>query len=233
MSELEQALLAALPTDCSSIGNQSLLNRLKGQFPELSEDAFRAAIDGLIEQGLLQKGSGRVGSVLRFQSATDSLADQALSKARERLEPAAVAEVSSAYIANAVVAVSKGRAAKVQAARAREAMEYTHWATADNLPANTDPAEHRHIVLELIFPQYISDSFADRGVEQERKVTADNAYLREVSPEALGAELDDRYYCEVKVFWGRKCYAGSRSLTPSSGWISASAPSGSCYELGN
>lgn len=32
MSELEQALLALVPADGSSIGSQSLLGRLKGQF---------------------------------------------------------------------------------------------------------------------------------------------------------------------------------------------------------
>lgn len=61
MSELEQALLAAVPVDGSSIGNQSLLDRLKGHFPDLSEDAFWVARDGLIEQGVLQKGRGRGG----------------------------------------------------------------------------------------------------------------------------------------------------------------------------
>ncbi len=85
MNELQQALLAAVPADGSSIGNQSLLERLKGQFPQISEDAFWAARDGLIEQGVLQKGRGRGGSVLRAQAAGSSLADQVLSKARDVL----------------------------------------------------------------------------------------------------------------------------------------------------
>ncbi len=55
MNELQQALLAAVPADGSSIGNQSLLERLKSQVPQLSEEAFWAARDGLIEQGVLQK----------------------------------------------------------------------------------------------------------------------------------------------------------------------------------
>ncbi|MGA4602758.1 SAM-dependent DNA methyltransferase, partial [Ectopseudomonas hydrolytica] len=65
MNELEQALLALVPVDGSSIGNQSLLERLKGQLPELNENAFWAARDALIEQGVLVKGRGRGGSVLR------------------------------------------------------------------------------------------------------------------------------------------------------------------------
>ena len=108
MNELQQALLAWVPVDGSSIGNQSLLERLKGQFPQISEDAFWAARDGLIEQGVLQKGRGRGGSVLRAQASGSSLADQVLSKARERFEPAAVAEVSAAYVADAAASVSKG-----------------------------------------------------------------------------------------------------------------------------
>lgn len=49
-------MLALVPIDGSSNGNQSLLDRLKSQFSQLSEDAFWAARDRLIEKGLLQKG---------------------------------------------------------------------------------------------------------------------------------------------------------------------------------
>ncbi|WPC03405.1 class I SAM-dependent DNA methyltransferase [Pseudomonas benzenivorans] len=209
MSELEQALLAAVPADGSNIGNQSLLERLKGQFPDLNEDAFWAARDGLIEQGVLQKGRGRGGSVLRAQSSSGSLADQALNKARERFEPSAVAEVSADYVVEAAAAVKKGRAAKVQPATSIEAMEKTLWATADKLRANMDAAEYKHIVLGLIFLKYISDSFAGRRAELERKLTDENddyylgAHALDGSdPEALNAELEDRdYYREVNVFW--------------------------------
>lgn len=45
MNELNQALLAAVPADGSSIGNQSLLERLRGQFPQLTEEAFWEARD--------------------------------------------------------------------------------------------------------------------------------------------------------------------------------------------
>lgn len=204
LGQLTEALLAAVPADGSSIGNQSLLERLKGQFPELSEDAFWTARDGLIERGVLQKGRGRGGSVLRAQAAAGSLADQALNKARERFEPAASAEVSADYVVEAAAAVKKGRAAKVQPATSIEAMEKTLWATADKLRANMDAAEYKHIVLGLIFLKYISDSFAGRRAELERKLTdeSDDYYLGDDDPEALNAELEDRdYYREVNVFW--------------------------------
>ena len=209
MSELEQALLALVPVDGSSIGNQSLLERLKGQFPDPSEEAFWAARDGLIEQGVLQKGRGRGGSVLRAQAASGSLADQALNKARERFEPAAAAEVSADYVVEAAAAVKKCRAAKVQPATGIEDMKKTLWATADKLRANMDAAEYKHIVLGLIFLKYISDSFAGRRAELQRKLTdeSDDYYLGAHAldgsdPEALNAELEDRdYYREVNVFW--------------------------------
>jgi len=207
MSELHQALLAAVPLDGSSIGNQSLLERLKAQFPTLSEEGFWAARDELIEQGVLQKGRGRGGSVLRAQGG--SLADQALSKARERFEPAATAEVSASDVVAAAAEVKKGKAGKAQPATSLAAMEKTLWATADKLRANMDAAEYKHIVLGLIFLKYISDSFAGRRAELERKLLDENddyylgAHALDGSdPEALNAELEDRdYYREVNVFW--------------------------------
>ncbi len=61
--KLGEALLAAVPVDGSSIGNQTLFERLKAQFPEISEEQLWAARDALIEQGVLVKGRGRGGSV--------------------------------------------------------------------------------------------------------------------------------------------------------------------------
>ncbi|MDQ4222233.1 class I SAM-dependent DNA methyltransferase, partial [Pseudomonas aeruginosa] len=128
-------------------------------------------------------------------------AAQALSKARERFEPT-VAEVPAGYVVEA--AASKAKVVKVQAATSIEAMEKTLWATADKLRANMDAAEYKHIVLGLIFLKYISDSFAGRRAELERKLTDENDdyYLGEDDSEALNAELEDRdYYREVNVFW--------------------------------
>ncbi|MGV8597245.1 SAM-dependent DNA methyltransferase, partial [Pseudomonas aeruginosa] len=113
MSDLAQALLAAVPEDGGSIGNQALYERLKSQFTGLSEEQFWESRDALIGEGVLVKGRGRGGSVLRAPAAGASLAAQALSKARERFEPA-VAEVSASYVVEA--AASKGKAVKVQAA---------------------------------------------------------------------------------------------------------------------
>ncbi|MDX1297015.1 MAG: class I SAM-dependent DNA methyltransferase [Pseudomonas sp.] len=201
---LSQALLAAVPA-AGSIGNQSLLERLRSQFPQLSEDQFWTARDALIEAGELAKGRGRGGAVKRTQAeegASLSLAQQALNKARERFEPAGVAEASGTYLAEAVAAVRSP--AKQQASSTLQDLEKTLWATADKMRANMDAAEYKHIVLGLIFLKYISDSFAGRRTELERKLSDehDDYYLGSNDPELINAELEDRdYYKEVNVFW--------------------------------
>lgn len=94
--------------------------------------------------------------------------------------------------------------AKQQASSTLQDLQKTLWATADKMRANMDAAEYKHIVLGLIFLKYISDSFAGRRTELERKLTNENDdyYLGDAHPEALNAELEDRdYYKEVNVFW--------------------------------
>lgn len=150
LAQLSEALLAAVPIDGSSIGNQTLFERLKAQLPEISEEQLWAARDALIEQGVLVKGRGRGGSVLRAQASGSSLADQVLNKARERMAPLNTEEVSAGYVVQAAAAVKKAKAPKQQATSI-EAMEKTLWATADKLRANMDAAEYKHIVLGLIF----------------------------------------------------------------------------------
>ncbi len=200
LASLSQALLAAVPADGSSIGNQTLLSRLQSQFAELTDEQFRAARDELIAQGVLLKGRGRGGSVSRASVTGISLADQALNNARERREPG-VSEVPASYL---VQAATKTKPVKLQPATSLAMMEKTLWATADKLRANMDAAEYKHIVLGLIFLKYISDSFAGRRAELERKFLDENDdyYLGDDDPELLAAELEDRdYYREVNVFW--------------------------------
>ena len=203
LAQLGEALLAAVPVDGSSIGNQTLFERLKAQLPEISEEQLWAARDALIDQGVLIKGRGRGGSVLRAKASGSSLADQVLNKARERMAPVNTEEVSAGYVVQAAAAVKKAKAPKQQATSI-EAMEKTLWATADKLRANMDAAEYKHIVLGLIFLKYISDSFAGRREELTHKLLDENDdyYLGDDDPEALNAELEDRdYYREVNVFW--------------------------------
>ncbi|MDH4567202.1 SAM-dependent DNA methyltransferase [Pseudomonas sp. BN414] len=172
LNNLRAVLLASVPVDGNTIGNQSLLERVRGQIPQLTEEAFWAVRDGLIEEGVLAKGRGRGGAVKRVsgEPTSGSLAEQVLSKVRERMEPAAVAEASAAYVVETVAQ----NPTKVKAATSLQELEKTLWATADKLRANMDAAEYKHIVLGLIFLKYISDSFAGRRGELARKLTDEN-----------------------------------------------------------
>lgn len=85
-----------------------------------------------------------------------------------------------------------------------EDIKKTLWATADKLRANMDAAEYKHLVLGLIFVKYVSDTFAARRAELQRRFADENDeyYLPDADTELLAAELEDRdYYKEVNVFW--------------------------------
>lgn len=181
-NELSQALLAAVPEDGSSIGNQALMDTLKAQFSDLTDEVFTAAREALLEQGLLRKGRGRGGAVLRVLEGE-----------------AAVAAPRKAKVS--------GRAKQAKdepQATGIEGLKKTLWAAADKLRADMDAAEYKHIVLGLIFLKYISDSFAARRAELTRRFAdeSDEYFLYDCDDELLAEEQEDRdYYREVNAFW--------------------------------
>ena len=202
LAELGRAVLAEVPEDGSSIGNQTLFERLKARFAGVGDEQLWAARDALIEQGVLVKGRGRGGSVLRAQAAGKPASAAVQSAPVDVTAAAQVGEVSAGYLAEAARVVKAK--ASAQPATGIEDMQKTLWATADKLRANMDAAEYKHIVLGLVFLKYISDSFAGRRAELERKLLDENDdyYLGDDDPDALNAELEDRdYYREVNVFW--------------------------------
>ncbi|SFB60984.1 type I restriction enzyme M protein, partial [Azotobacter beijerinckii] len=142
----------------------------------------------------------------RLQVVTPSatlLAEQALSTARARFMPEDIVEPVEPMEPMAKKPTRKSTAPS-QASSTLQDLEKTLWATADKLRANMDAAEYKHIVLGLIFLKYVSDSFAGRRAELERKFTDDNDdyYLGDDDPELLPEELEVRdYYREVNVFW--------------------------------
>lgn len=78
----------------------------------------------------------------------------------------------------------------------------TLWAAADKLRSNMDAAEYKHIVLGLIFLKYVSDAFAERRSELERRFadSEDEYYIADA--ELRPGDLEDRdYYSEANVFW--------------------------------
>lgn len=62
---LSDLIFSLTPEDGSSIGNGALVALLREQLPNLTEDEYEAARDELIEEGLLERGRGRGGSVFR------------------------------------------------------------------------------------------------------------------------------------------------------------------------
>lgn len=179
-ADLLAKLLALVPEDGGSIGNQSLLERLKSEIPIITEDTYQVARDALVEQGLLAKGRGRGGSVSRAGASGQARAVIAAPRA------------------------PKEKPAKAESNTTLQSLEKTLWATADKLRANMDAAEYKHIVLGLIFLKYISDSFAARRAELTARFQNpdDEYFLWDSDDELLAAELEDRdYYREVNAFW--------------------------------
>ena len=139
-----------------------------------------------------QKGAEQVAS---------SLAEQALNQARARYAP----NETAASVEPEPLKKKSGRKAVANPTSSTlQDLEKTLWATADKLRANMDAAEYKHLVLGLIFLKYISDSFAGRRAELERRFAdaSDDYYLGGDDPTYLAAELEERdYYKEVNVFW--------------------------------
>lgn len=80
----------------------------------------------------------------------------------------------------------------------------TFLGNADELRANMVAAEYKHLVLGLIFVNYISDTFAARRAELRPRLLDENGeyFHGRASDEDIDAELVDRdYYREANVFW--------------------------------
>lgn len=60
---IRDLILANVPEDGSAIGNMALVALLRETVPELTDEEYTAAKDGLVAEGLLGKGRGRGGSV--------------------------------------------------------------------------------------------------------------------------------------------------------------------------
>ena len=81
------------------------------------------------------------------------------------------------------------RGGKPSGAGANLGFEATLWLAADKLRGHLDAAEYKHVVLGLIFLEYISDAFAEQQAKLEAKA-------------AEGADPEDRdEYRAVNVFW--------------------------------
>lgn len=77
----------------------------------------------------------------------------------------------------------------------------TLWATADKLRSSMDAAEYKHLVLGLIFLEYISDAFDERRgtLAPEFQNPKSDLYAGRTKTDLLLEDQD--YYSEVHVFW--------------------------------
>lgn len=72
---LSDLILSLTPEDGSSIGNGAMLARLQDHVPDLTENAYAAARDVLIDDGILARGKGRGGSIYRANVADLTLTE--------------------------------------------------------------------------------------------------------------------------------------------------------------
>ena len=68
---LTDLILSLTPEVGSSIGNNAMLARLREHVPDLEDADYAAAHDELVAAGLLRRGKGRGGSIIRVGAAHD------------------------------------------------------------------------------------------------------------------------------------------------------------------
>lgn len=70
---LRELILAIVPKDGSPIGNQALLSELRGFLPALTDNEYIRTKEELVDEGVLEKGRGRGGSVRRSNGNDSAL----------------------------------------------------------------------------------------------------------------------------------------------------------------
>jgi len=69
---LTDLILSLAPEDGSSIGNGAMMALLRERVPGLADDDYVAARDALVDDGLLARGRGRGGSIMRVVDAEEN-----------------------------------------------------------------------------------------------------------------------------------------------------------------
>ena len=90
---LRAHILALVPQDGSTIGNQALITGIRYHLPDLDEGDYHAARDALVAEGLLVKGRGRGGSV----ALVDGKAAAAPTQAKPKPAPMPAGNGAAAY----------------------------------------------------------------------------------------------------------------------------------------
>jgi adenine-specific DNA-methyltransferase len=74
---LTDLILSLTPEDGSSIGNGAMMALLRERVPGLTDDDYAAARNALVDDGLLARGRGRGGSIMRVVDADEDEDDGA------------------------------------------------------------------------------------------------------------------------------------------------------------
>lgn len=160
IAEIRRAILKALSKDGTAIGNQSLQAHIAEYLGvKVNDKDYLSARNALIEEGKLEVGRGRGGSVRRVVQA-DAPAPK----------PRAAAAASTPAITKAPAAKATPASAQRSGMSELAAIEASLWAVADKLWVDTGlkPAEFSTPVLGLIFLRYADKRFT----EQERHLDA-------------------------------------------------------------
>jgi len=182
IAEIRRAILKELPKDGTAIGNISLQTRIAERLEaKVKEDDYFAARNALIEEGKLETGRGRGGSVRRVVRIEEAapVESQAVSARPVRERQTAPAEAAAPVKAKA--AVKPGNAG------GDLGFESELFKTADKLRGNMEPSDYKHVALGLIFLKYISDAFEAR-------------YTALLAEDPRAAEDKDEYLAD-NVFW--------------------------------
>lgn len=75
-SSLTDLILSLTLEDGSSIGNGAMMALLRERVPSLTHDDYFAARDALVDGGLVARGRGRGGSLMRVTGTEDEDADE-------------------------------------------------------------------------------------------------------------------------------------------------------------
>src|SRR6056297_2884818 len=145
MSEsLTDLILSVTPEDGSSIGNGAMMALLRERVPGLTDDDYTAARDALVDDGLLARGRGRGGSIMRVVDA-DEDEDDGEDAGYEDTDDDGFELTSTDEPAPRQRAASRGKKAARKPNGPTQVLSYRHGETRVNNPevgmvhADTDP----------------------------------------------------------------------------------------------
>lgn len=96
-------ILELVPTDGATIGSKALIAALRNHLPDLDDAEYHKVKDQLVREGLLAKGRGQGGSVLRADGRAPAPGASASARARPAAMPAGNGSAAYAHADEAVL----------------------------------------------------------------------------------------------------------------------------------